>query len=127
MLEKRLAKLESVLSRPAEAAPVDMRPFHRQLDFLLAGSAHKGRNSLERFAAALGVSVARLWKLVATPGRKRFAALCGRLSRLLRTTSDDVAVEVRQEFIRDELRHRLRGLGAPIEGPLCRVRPLQGV
>ncbi len=45
---KRLARLESALARPPEAAPVDMTAFWADLDFLLAGSGHKGRNALAR-------------------------------------------------------------------------------
>jgi hypothetical protein len=127
MISKRIARLEATLARPPDAAPTDMRPVVAQLAFLNAGAGHRGRNSLERFAAALGVSVARLWRLTAPNDRKKFAALCGRLSRPFRTSVDDVAVEIRQAFVRDELRQRLRAIGIPLQAPLCRVRPLAAV
>jgi hypothetical protein len=124
MIAKRLAKLESVLARPAEQPPVDMRPFHTQLDFLLAGADHKG---IGRFAAASSVSVWRLWRLVVTNDRRKFPRLCGRLPRPFRTSVDDVAIEIWQAFIRDEIRHRMCAIGVPVSAPLCRVRPLQAV
>ena len=44
---------------------------------------------------------------------------------------DDVAIEIRQEFIRDELQHRMRGLGIAVDRdgkvPLCKCRLLQAV
>ena len=45
--------------------------------------------------------------------------------------ADDVAIEIRQEFIRDELQHRMRALRVAVDRdgrlPLCKVRPLAGV
>jgi hypothetical protein len=71
--------------------------------------------------------VARLWKLVATHNdRRKFARLCGRLSRPVAAT-DAVASEVVAAFVRDETLHRLHAIGVPVKDPLCKVRPLEGV
>jgi hypothetical protein len=82
MISKRLAALESKLARPADAAPYDPRPVRAQLNFLTAGAGHKGRNAIERLASALGLSVARLWRLTATSDRRKFRALYGALRPL---------------------------------------------
>jgi ferritin-like protein len=42
-------------------------------------------------------------------------------------TADDVAIELRQEFIREEMFHRLRAIGVPVKEPLGRYRALEGV
>jgi hypothetical protein len=129
MISKRLTRLEAVLVRPPDAAPVDMHSVHARLEFLLAGAGHKGANATGRFASACGVSVGRLWALATAHDRRKFARAYGALERLGRpdVTADDVAIEVIHEFVADELRHRLRPIGVPIKEPLCRVRPLEGV
>jgi hypothetical protein len=82
MISKRLARLEAALVRPAEPEPVDMRPVRAQLDFLLAGAAGKGRNSLERLSAAMRCSPMGLWKLATTHhDRRKFARLYEPLER----------------------------------------------
>jgi hypothetical protein len=111
MIRKRIARLESALARPAESAPVDMAPVRAQLAFLLAGVGHRGRNPLERLASAMRVTPMRLWKLVATPGRKKFKAMYG----ALRPLQPDRPTGVRNVW-------RLKTSGAPKKLTTWRLR-----
>jgi hypothetical protein len=116
-----------------------------QLAFLLAGVGHRGRNRLERLASAMRVTPIRSWKLVATKFKAMYGALrplqpdradwspeCLAIEDKRRAAeADDVAIEIRQEFIRDELQHPMRGLGIAVDRdgrlPLCKCWPLAAV
>jgi hypothetical protein len=105
---RRLAALESKLIRPAEAAPVDLTEFFADLAITLVAHHHghkKPRESiLAAYARALGVTPAKLFKLV-TVKPKAFAELHLAVDTHCRDVGA-VRFAVIGEFVTDEIHHR---------------------